>query len=66
LSFDNKSFFVVQEMAPAALIRTDTTRGNDMSQAARFIGGCAIIDGPSMEPYMRGPTEGCTGRPKFT
>jgi len=28
-----------------------------MSQAARFIGGCAIIDGPSMEPYMRGPTE---------
>jgi hypothetical protein len=55
LSFDNKSIMVIQEMAPAALIRTDTTRGNDMSEAARFLGGCAIIDGPSMEPYMRDP-----------
>jgi hypothetical protein len=42
-------------MGPAALIRTDTTRGNDMSEVARFLSGCAIIDGPSLEPYMRVP-----------
>jgi len=42
-------------MAPAAVIKTDTTRGDAVSKAARFLGGCVLIDGPSIEPYMRGP-----------
>jgi len=39
-------------MTPAALIRRDTTGNNNMSEAARFLGGCAIIDGPSMRVPM--------------